>query len=61
MKITLFHCFEGYLMLFLPLSHTLYHLSLSVQSKFKLSQNGQVVRALQCQERGSPIGEGQGS
>ena len=31
-------------MLFLPLLHTLYHLSLSVQSKFKLKQNGQVVR-----------------
>ena len=61
MKIPLFHCFEGDLMLFLPLLHTLYHLSLSVQSKFKLEQNGQVVRVLQCQERGSSIGVGQGS
>ena len=61
MKITLFHCFEGDLMLFFPLLRTLYHLSLSVQSKFKLKQNGQVVRVLQFQERGSPIGVGQGS
>ena len=30
MKITLFHCFEGDLMLFLPLLRTLYHLSLSL-------------------------------
>ena len=48
-------------MLFLPLLRTLYHLSLSVQSKFKLKQNDQVVRVLQCQERGSSIGVGQGS
>ena len=61
MKITLFHCFEGDLMLFLPLLHTLYHLSLTVQSKFKLKKNSQVVRMLQCQEQGSPIGIGQGS
>ena len=60
-NITLFHCFEADLMLFLPLLRTLYHLSLSVQSKFKLKQNGQVVRVLQFQERGSPIGMGQGS
>ena len=60
-EITLFHCFEGDLMLFLPLLRTLYHLSLSVQSKFKLKQNGQVVRVLQCQERGSPLGIRQGS
>ena len=61
MKITLFHCFEGDLMLFFPLLRTLYHLSLSVQSKFKLKQNGQVVRVLQCQERDSPLGIRQGS
>ena len=48
-------------MLFLSLLHTLYHLSLSVRSKFKLKQNGQVVRVLQFQEWGSPIGVEQGS